>query len=249
MMARAALLLVVLLAGCARLEQASPARGAGSQRWVAVLVAGDGSIPVFDNATGAMAGLLERSGVPNDDIHRLSASPDALSKPHVQVATRARVLDSVAAMHPAPGQACLVFITSHGAHGPGVYLAPRTEFLSPDDLDTALRAGCGSAPTVAIVSACYTGAFAGPPVAQPNRIVLTAAAADRPSFGCGAGRELAYYDQCLLGSLDSLPRDWRDVIGETDRCVTGLETAEHEPPSDPQSYVGRNAAGLPVAGG
>ena len=76
-------------------------------------------------------------------------------------------------------------------------------------------------------------------MAQPNRIVLTAAAADRPSFGCGAGRELAYYDQCLLGSLDSLPRDWRDVIGETDRCVTRLEAAEHEPPSNPQSYVGR----------
>ena len=244
-----ATLVLLLLAGCVPVQQASPARSAASQRWVAVLVAGDGSIPAFDNATTAMTGLLERSGVAAEDIHRLSAAPDALSKPHVQVATRARVLDSIAALHPGPGQACLVFITSHGAHGPGVYLAPRTEFLSPDDLDTALRAGCGSAPTVAIVSACYTGAFAGEPMAQPNRIVLTAAAADRPSFGCGAGRELAYYDQCLLGSLDSLPRDWHDVIGETDRCVTGLETAEHEQPSDPQSYVGRAVAGLPVAGG
>ena len=244
------LVLLVLLAGCVPLQKAAaPQHTAGSQRWVAVLVAGDGSIPVFDNATDAMARLLERSGVPADGIHRFSASPDMLSKPRVQVATRARVLDSIAALNPAPGQACLVFITSHGAHGPGVYLAPRTEFLSPEDLDTALRAGCGAAPTVAIVSACYTGGFAGPPVAQPNRIVLTAAAADRPSFGCGAGRELAYYDQCLLGSLDSLPRDWRDVIGATDRCVTRLEAAEHEPPSNPQSYVGRTAAGLPVAGG
>ncbi len=248
-MARATAILLLLLAGCVPVQQAASVRPAGTQHWVAVLAAGDASIPAFDNATEAMARLLERSGVPAGDIHRLSASPDALSKPHVQVATRARVLDSIAALQPAPGQACLVFITSHGAHGPGVYLAPRTEFLSPDDLDTALRAGCGAAPTVAIVSACYTGAFAGPPVAQPNRIVLTAAAADRPSFGCGAGREYAYYDQCLLGSLDSLPRDWRDVIGETDRCVAGLEAAEHEQPSDPQSYVGSAAASLPVAGG
>ncbi len=249
MMARATLMLLLLLAGCAQTQQAAAPAHAGSQHWVAVLVAGDGSLPVFDNATGAMARLLERSGVPGDDVHRLSAAPDVLSKPRVQVATRARVLEAIGEMNPAPGQACLVFMTSHGAHGPGVYLAPRKEFLSPDDLDTALRAGCGTAPTVAIVSACYTGAFAAPPMAQPNRVLLTAAAANRPSFGCGAGRELTYYDQCLLGSLDSLPRSWADVVGETNRCVTKLEAAEHEPASDPQSYVGRGAAGIPVVGG
>ena len=248
-MSRAALVLLLLLAGCARPQQAAaPAQGNG-QRWAAVLVAGDGSLPVFDNAIGAVAELLERSGVPADDIHRFSAAPDTLSKPHVQVATRARILDAIANLHPAPGQACLVFITSHGAHGEGVYLAPRTEFLPPQDLDTALRAGCGAAPTVTIVSACYTGDFARPPLAQPNRILLAAAAADRPSFGCGAGRELTYYDQCLLGSLRGRPRDWRDVIGQTDRCVTQMEAKEHEPPSDPQSYIGAGAAGLPVVGG
>ncbi len=53
-------------------------------------------------------------------------------------------------------------MTSHGAHGPGLYLAAHDEFLSPDDLDAALGAGCGAAPTVAIVSACYTGDFARP---------------------------------------------------------------------------------------
>ena len=248
-MTRAGLILLILLAGCARAPVAPVARSTGPQHWVAVLVAGDGSIPVFDNATGAMAELLEHAGVPAQDIHRFSASPDILAKPHVQVATRARVLDAVATLNPAPGQACLVFITSHGAHGEGVYLAPRTEFIPPEDLDTALRAGCGSAPTVAIVSACYTGGFAQPPVAQANRIVLTASAADRPSFGCGAGRQLTYYDQCVLGSLGSLPRDWREVVADTDQCVTQKEAQEHTAPSDPQSSIGRAVAGLPVAGG
>ncbi len=249
-MIRVALVLLLLLAGCAaRTQVAAPAHFGGTQRWAAVLVAGDGSLPVFDNATGAMADLLERAGVPAQDIHRFSASPDILSQPHVQVATRARVLDAVATLHPGPGQACLVFITSHGAHGEGVYLAPRTEFLPPEDLDTALKAGCGAAPTVAIVSACYTGDFAQPPVAQANRIVLTASAADRPSFGCGAGRQLTYYDQCVLGSLGSLPRDWHEVIADTDRCVTQLEAQEHTAPSDPQSSIGRAVSGLPVAGG
>ena len=248
-MARAALALLLLLAGCAPARQAAIPAPSGGPRWVAVLVAGDGSLPVFDNATNRMASLLERSGVRADDIHRLSATPEALSKPRVQVATRARVLDAVSSLHPGPGQGCLVFITSHGAHGDGVYLAPRKEFLPPEELDTALRAGCGTAPTVAIVSACYTGDFAQPPMAQPNRVVLTAAAANRPSFGCGAGRQLAYYDGCLLGSLDGQPRNWADVIAATDRCVSRTEAKEHEPPSHPQSFIGNAVAALPVVGG
>ena len=247
-MRRVLLFVALALAGCARQQAAGPAQPPSAQRWVAVLVAGDGSIPVFDNATARMASLLEAGGTPADDIHRLSAAPEVLSLPRVQVATRARVLDAVAGLHPEPGQACLVFITSHGAHGPGIYLAPRQEFLSPADLDAALNAGCGAAPTVAILSACYTGGFAQPPLAAPKRVVLTAARADRPSFGCGAGRELAYYDECLLGSLSSRPRDWEDASTGANSCVARMEAAEHERPSDPQTAIGADVAKLAVVG-
>jgi hypothetical protein len=219
------------------------------QHWVAVLVAGDGSLPVFDNAVDRMDALLRRSGTPESDIHRLSAARSVLAQPGVQVATRAHVLDAVANLHPAYGQACFVFITSHGAHGPGVYLSPWTEFVPPDQLDVALQAGCGDAPTVAVVSACYTGDFAQAPMARANRIVLTAARADRPSFGCGAGRELAWYDQCLLGTLAARPATWPDVIADTDACITRLETKAGEPASDPQSAVGQSVARLAVVGG
>ena len=139
-------------------------------------------------------------------------------------------------------------MTSHGAHGPGLYLAAHEEFLSPDELDTALSAGCAASPTVAIVSACYSGVFAQPPMARPNRIVLTAAAADRPSFGCGAGAEYAFYDECLIRSLHSLPRDWPEVIADTGSCVAGLEARDKQPASMPQSAVGPAVARLPVPG-
>ncbi len=243
------LLVVLLLAGCAPRPIAAAPVAVMPLQFVAVLVAGDGSLPVFDNAVDRMAALLQRGGTPAADIHRLSAASTVLAMPRVQVATRARVLDAVATLDPAPGQACFVFITSHGAHGPGVYLAARTEFIPPAELDVALRAGCGNAPTVAIVSACYTGDFAEAPMARPNRIILTAAAADRPSFGCGAGRELTYYDQCLLGALVARPPNWQAAIAATDQCVSALETREHVPPSDPQSSVGRSVVRLPVIGG
>ncbi len=243
---RAPLALPVLLAlaACAPARVAAPVPA--PQRWVAVLVAGDRSIPVFDNATGRMAALLTASGTPEADIHRLSAAPDVLAQPRVQVSSRARVLEAVAAMRPGPGQGCLVFVTSHGSRDRGVFLAPRREFLSPAALDGALSAGCGAAPTVAIVSACYSGGFAGAPMAAPNRVLLTAARADRSSFGCGAGNELAFYDACVLASLATPPADWAGVAAETGRCVTRMESSEHEAASEPQSAIGAGTAALPV---
>ena len=98
------------------------------------------------------------------------------------------------------------------------------------------------------MSACYTGDFARPPMARPNRIVLTAAARDRPSFGCGAGAEYAFFDDCLLRTLHSLPADWRAVVAGTGQCVTQLETRDNEPPSLPQNSLGAAVADLPVPG-
>ena len=248
-MIRAILAVVLLLAGCAPAARpAAPAHVANDQRWTAVLAAGDGSIPVFDTATARVAHLLAAVGTAPADIHRLSAAPDILAQPHVQLSAKPRLLDAIASLRPQPGQACLVFITSHGGRGEGVYLAPHDEFLTPAELDSALQAGCGQAPTVAIVSACYSGDFAKAPMVRDNRIIMTAAAADRSSFGCGAGQELAFYDECVLRSLQSLPRTWPEVIADTGRCVTTLETAQHDPPSAPQSAVGPGVRGLAPLG-
>ena len=229
----AACLAAALLAGCC-----GAATAATPQHWVAVLVAGDASLPVFDNAVRRMDGLLRADATAPDDIHVFSAT----ARPGAGLATRARVLGAIAALHPAPGQSCFLFLTSHGAHGPGVYLSPRDEFISPVALDSALQAGCGGAPTVAIVSACYTGGFAKPPMARPNRVLLTAARADRPSFGCGAGRELTFYDTCLLQSLAAAPSGWSDAIAQSKACVARLEAAEGEAASDPQSFIGTATA-------
>ncbi len=235
----AVLLFAAVLAGCSQAAPPAAAAAPPQAHYVAVLVAGDSSLPVFDHAVDRMAQLLRVDGTAPADIHILSAA----QRPGARLATRAGVLDTIAALRPAPGQSCFLFLTSHGAHGEGLYLSPRTEFIGPAALDRALQAGCGGAPTVAIVSACYSGGFAKPPMARPNRVLLTAARADRPSFGCGAGRDLTFYDSCLLQSLTSLPAAWDDVIAGSRGCVARLEAEEGEPASDPQSFVGDAAAG------
>jgi len=79
-------------------------------------------------------------------------------------------------------------------------------------------------PTVVIVSTCYSGSFATGKMARPNRVILTAARGDRPSFGCQAHRIYNFFDECLLGALPQ-GATWRSVSDGADRCVRGMEHA------------------------
>ena len=212
----------------------------------AVLVAGDGGLRVFDNAVTAMAAWLRETSKPEPDtVVRLSANRRMIARLRVESASWQHIMRAIEAMKPASGQACFVFITSHGIHGEGVALSYDDHVLTPAALDRALSTGCGTAPTVAIVSACYSGSFARPPVARPNRIVLTAARADRPSFGCGADETYTFFDECLLHSLDRGPH-WRDVFAATQSCVEQREVREDEAPSMPQGWFGAAVDDLPV---
>lgn len=214
---------------------AAPAQAQG--QWQAVLVAGDDEQPVFDNAVGAMARFLTTRGVPAANIHRLSAADIRGTAP----STVAAITRRIATLPLGPGDRCLVFVTSHGEHGKGVYLADDDD-LTPAALAAALDGNCAHVPTVAIVSACYSGSFAAAPMTAPNRVILTAARADRPSFGCQADRTYTVYDECLLAALPHV-RDWQAAYRATTACVTRHERTWQVPPSDPQASFGAATRG------
>lgn len=225
------------------LEMGMPG-AAEATRWKAVLVAGDTAQPVFDNATRAVATWLVEHGVADADIHRLAASAGSRDR-SVEPATLRRVLGRIAALQSGPDDGCFVFITSHGGRGLGIYLSREDEMLTPKALAHALTQGCGGVPTVVVVSGCYSGSFAQPPMAAPNRIVLTAARADRSSFGCAADRTYTDYDACLLGSLPHATT-WQAVFAETKDCVSRRERQLGETPSLPQAAFGASVRNLPL---
>jgi hypothetical protein len=205
----------------------------------AVLVAGDGQWPVFDNAVDAMATRL-----PSVAIRQFSATPETIARDNVPSASLGHVLDAIASMRPAPGHGCFVFATSHGIRGRGLELSVSDEALDPAELDRALVRGCGNAPTVVIVSSCYSGSFVQAPMDRPNRIILTASRADRTSFGCGAGRTYTVYDQCLLSAMDGAGGTWEGAYAGIRRCVGAEEFKRGFVPSQPQAYFGREVAGM-----
>jgi hypothetical protein len=95
-----------------------------------------------------------------------------------------------------------------------------------------------------VTSGCYSGLCTDTPaLTTPDRIVLTAARADRSSFGCGAGDRDTYHDQCFLASLKR-GAAWTTIAVDVAGCIARRERAGHFPASEPQSAFGRDIAGL-----
>jgi Peptidase C13 family len=220
----------------------APAGAAGT--WQVVLAAGDDAEPVFDNAAREMNRRLVAAGIPPGNIHRLSASAPELAT-GAEPATAEVLLRRIAELPGRPEDQCLIFLTSHGERGSGVWLARSNRALTPDELARALSRGCAAVPTVVIVSACYSGSFATGKMARPNRVILTAARGDRPSFGCQAHRIYNFFDECLLQVLPQAST-WHSASEGADGCVRRMEHQLGVPPSEPQAYFGRTVAALKV---
>jgi hypothetical protein len=138
------------------------------------------------------------------------------------------------------GGACLAYLA---ASGDGKTVELLEGDLSPEQLDRALDAGCGNAPTVVVVSGCGTGAFAAPPMTRSNRLILTAATGDRHGFGCGPNRGLTTFDECLIGALPG-SETWTALFDRTRYCVKRRESLVAQPSVDPQVFVGAAVATL-----
>jgi hypothetical protein len=246
----AVFLLAAMTAACAATGELPPPRQyspaeLSQLRYKAVLIAGQRNSTAFDHATQVMRDRLLARQVPPADIQRLSATWDVIAQDGVRSASLDHVLAAIERIQPGPGQGCLVFATSHGGFQQGVELAASGNFLRPETLDEALVRGCGNAPTVVIISACFSGNFTRPPMARANRIVLTAARSDRTSFGCDARAEFTFYDRCLLQAMDHAVT-WRAAYALIRTCVSDREKAGKFVPSEPRAWFGDAVEGMPI---
>jgi hypothetical protein len=90
---------------------------------------------------------------------------------------------------------------------------------------------------VIVISACHSGAFIGP-LADERTIVLTSAAADRTSSGCGDDRDLTDFGAAFV--RDALPRaeSLASAFEQAKRAIAEEEREGRVEPSLPQSSVG-----------
>jgi len=232
-----------LLVIAALLLRVPPASGSAEIQWKAILLAGDSSAPVFDNATRDLARLLERRGV---QVVATFSADRAKVSPTVPQATHEELRRLPTWVRPSAGEGCLFFATSHGTtKGLRLPQDPRAKILTPDELDEIVTATCGEAPTVLVISACHSGTFIRATTMRPQRIILTAAREDRKSFGCRPERRYTFYDGCLLTELPKAAT-WEDLHARVRGCITAKEASRTDPASEPQAFIGEGMKDVPL---
>jgi hypothetical protein len=223
--------LFTVLPACAA---ASPFSG-----WAAVVVAGDwrahggGPTEAFDNARRDVGLALVSAGFQRQNLREFSTRPQRY-KPRPGKSGIDAVYDALSALAARAPDGCLVYFTSHGAPD-GVVVDD--QLLAPGVLGAMLDQACGARPTIAVISACFSGVFV-PELAAPNRMVLTAARPDRTSFGCGEADRYPYFDDCFLSAFPTA-RDFPQLGAAVQACVARREVETGaKPPSEPQLAVG-----------
>ncbi|ACL62853.1 Peptidase C13, legumain asparaginyl peptidase (plasmid) [Methylobacterium nodulans ORS 2060] len=147
-----------------------------------------------------------------------------------------------AAMDPDNGT-LVVVLTSHGTpEGLAIVAGTTSDTLTPPDLRRMLDAS-GAKYRIVIISACYSGVFV-PALADPRTLVITAAAADRPSFGCQDGARWTYFGDAFFNrSLRRAP-DLETAFEGARRLVTARERRDGFEPSRPQLAGGSEVLAL-----
>jgi hypothetical protein len=130
-------------------------------------------------------------------------------------------------------------LSSHGSHDATLEISNpgmRSDTLSAKQLAEALE-HAGIRWRVIVISACYSGSFM-KELTGERTIVLTAAAWNKPSFGCSDDRHLTYFGEGFY--RDALPaaHDLRAAFDVTSREITRREEAEKLVPSEPQAHFG-----------
>ena len=130
-------------------------------------------------------------------------------------------------------------LSSHGSDEPLLSVANGIlplQQVTGDNLAAALH-DSGIKWRIIVISACHAGAFIAP-LKDPYTVLITAAAADKTSFGCADDRDLTYFGEAFY--RDALPRakNLQEAFALTRSAIAKREQAEGVTASDPQAYFG-----------
>ncbi len=132
----------------------------------------------------------------------------------------------------------VLYTTSHGAPFGVVYNDGDQGFgaISPKRLAQLLQAH-GMQRRLLIVSACYSGVFV-PVLSSPQTAIVSAAAADRSSFGCAAENDWTFFGDALVNRALRKPQPLGSAVTEAVAEIASWETRGKLKPSLPQRSIG-----------
>ena len=139
-----------------------------------------------------------------------------------------------------------LILTSHGSRaGLAVKAGRLTQTLTPSNLADML-ARTSVRHKVVVISACYSGVFI-PRLANPDVLVITAADADHPSFGCQDKAKWTYFGDAFFNVALRQARSLKEAFVVARALVRKRELREHFEPSNPLMAGGANVQPLLIA--
>ena len=200
----------------------------------------DASSDVFLKEMRFVRRLFDERFSTADRSIALVSSQEALDEfPIASVTNLERALRRVGERMNGDEDTLFLFLTAHGyrdhrlsAVQPPLDLAS----LTPTSLARLLQ-DAGIKWRVIVISACYAGGFI-EPLRDDNSIVITAASADRSSFGCEPGRDFTYFGDAYFRDALARTRSFTRAFDIAKDALAKQEAAEKLVPSLPQMWVG-----------
>lgn len=205
----------------------------------ALALAGDGKQSVFMREADYVSQLMRERFGAYGSVTLVNHRDHMADRP---LATRENLTRVVQALAERTGEEDLVFIylTSHGSRRHELNLdQPRLQLADlPASELAALLTPLKDRNKVVVISACYSGGFI-PPLKDEKTLVMTAARADRVSFGCSEENDFTYFGRALFA----------EALAETDNLERAFELAKERvaereqsdgfEPSEPQIWAPR----------
>ncbi len=136
----------------------------------------------------------------------------------------------------------VLYTTSHGGKAEGIVYNDKNRgfgFISPKFLGEQLSELRISRKLI-MISACYSGGFI-PALKSEDTIIMTAASASRPSFGCNPGNDWTFFGDALINNALRQSVDLETANSQAVKNIGAWEKRFGLDPSNPQLFVGSKA--------
>lgn len=148
-------------------------------------------------------------------------------------------LQAVAARMDKANDALFLFLTSHGSpeHELSVEFWPLELNILPAGELKALLDESGIVNRIIIVSACFSGGFIDA-LKDEHSLIMTAAARDKTSFGCGVKSTFTYFGEAYFKEALQAETSFIKAFELAKESIKKREQRESIEASDPQIYIG-----------
>ncbi|TBV08987.1 C13 family peptidase [Phytopseudomonas dryadis] len=203
----------------------------------ALTLAGDGKQSVFLREADYVAELLGERFAAHGRITLANHRDHLADRP---LATRENLGRALQALADRSGPEDLIFLylTSHGSRGHELNLdQPRLQLsdLPASELARLLQP-LGDRHKVVVISACYSGGFI-PALKDDKTLLMTAARADRVSFGCSEENDFTYFGRALFAEALNQTDDLQHAFDLASQRVAERELEDGFEASEPQIWA------------